>query len=58
MGSAVMLVGWVLPFSYLAKLLIQLALGALLTFALSELFKPDAYLELKKIAFRNLGNKK
>lgn len=61
MGTIVMLVGWVLPFSYLAKLLIQLALGALLTFALSELFKPEAYLELKKIgldAIRSKNKKK
>lgn len=58
MGAAVMFVGWVLPFSYLAKLLIQLALGALLIFAFSELFKPDAYLELKKIALDKLNKRK
>jgi hypothetical protein len=50
MGTVVMLVGKLIPFSYFYKLIIQFLVGAILTFILSEIFKPEAYLELKKIA--------
>lgn len=49
MGAIVMAGGWLLPASYLVKLIVQLTLGAILTFFLSEIFKPEAYLELKSI---------
>ena len=54
MGASVMLVGKLIPFSYFYKLIIQLLVGATLTFTLSEIFKPEAYLELKKIALDTL----
>lgn len=55
MGVVVYFAGLLLPFSYLIRLIIQLALGAILTLALSELFKPEAYVELKRIAVETIG---
>ena len=55
MGVGVYFAGLLLPFSYLIRLIIQLALGAILTLALSELFKPEAYVELKRIAVETIG---
>ncbi len=54
MGAVVMLAGWLLPVSFLVKLIIQLILGALLSLLLCELFKPEAYLELRQIVLKNL----
>lgn len=54
MGAAVMLAGWLLPVSFLVKLIIQLILGALLSLFLCEFFKPEAYLELRQIVLKNL----
>jgi hypothetical protein len=54
MGAVVMLAGWLLPVSFLVKLIIQLILGALLSLFLCEFFKPEAYLELRQIVLKNL----
>lgn len=55
MGAIVMAGGWLLPASYLVKLIVQLVLGAFLAFALSEIFKPEAYLELKSIVLSSFS---
>lgn len=54
MGAVVMLAGWLLPVSFMVKLIIQLILGALLSLFLCEFFKPEAYLELRQIVLKNL----
>lgn len=54
MGAVVMLAGWLIPVSFLVKLIIQLILGALLSLFLCEFFKPEAYLELRQIVLKNL----
>ena len=55
MGVGVYFAGLLLPFSYLIRLIIQLALGAILTIGISELLKPEAYVELKRIAIDTIG---
>lgn len=50
MGFVVLLVGYYLPASYLMKLIVQISIGAVLTLTLSEVFKVEAYHELKNIA--------
>lgn len=55
MGVGVYFAGLLLPFSYLIRLIIQLALGAILTIGISELLKPEAYIELKRIAVETIG---
>lgn len=57
MGVVVVLIGWLLPASYLVKLIVQIIAGALIVFLICEFFKPEAYLELKDIAI-NLFSKK
>lgn len=58
MGSLVFISGKLLLLPYWSLLIIQLTLGVGLTFLLSELFKPEAYLELKKIALETLKKNK
>lgn len=55
MGVGVYFAGLLLPFSYLIRLIIQLAIGAILTIGISELLKPEAYVELKRIAIDTIG---
>jgi len=57
MGVVVVLVGWLLPASYLVKLIVQIVVGALTVFLMCECFKPKAYLELKDIAINHIFKK-
>ena len=50
MGVVVVLIGWLLPASYLVTLMVQIIAGALTVFLICESFKHEAYLELKDIA--------
>lgn len=54
MSLSVYLVGHILDVVYPLRLLIQLALGALLTFALAELTRLDNYVYMKTIALEKL----
>lgn len=54
MGVIVIVIGWYLPTSYLMRLVVQIIIGGLLTLFISEVFKPDAYLELKKITLETI----
>ncbi|WP_446787892.1 MOP flippase family protein [Macellibacteroides fermentans] len=50
MGALVMLSGRVIPLTYFLKLIIQLIIGGVFALFLCEIFKPEAYLELRQIA--------
>jgi O-antigen/teichoic acid export membrane protein len=54
MGGIVILAGWLIPVSFLLKMIIQLILGTFVTFFLCEFFKPEAYLELRQIILKNM----
>lgn len=49
MGFVVFVAGWFLPLGYAVKLIIQIALGAVIVFGISEILKFDAYLDIKNI---------
>ena len=54
MGTAVFLVGLIIPVSYLPKLIIQIIIGGLLTVSASEFIKLESYLNLKAIVKEKL----
>lgn len=49
MGIIVYVTGLILPSGYLIKLIVQVVLGAIIVFGLSELIKFDAYMDIKNI---------
>jgi O-antigen/teichoic acid export membrane protein len=50
MGGMVFLAGSFMPWGNLTKLIVQILLGGVIFFGLSELFKPQSYVYLKRIA--------
>lgn len=57
MALSVYLIGIVLPFNYLGKLIIQIFIGALLTFGICEIFRLKDYIYMKQIIVEKLFNK-
>ncbi|MBN2863483.1 MAG: lipopolysaccharide biosynthesis protein [Bacteroidales bacterium] len=53
-GAIMALAGWLFPFSNLAKLILQIFLGILLVFGISEFFKLKDYLYLKDIVSKSV----
>jgi len=53
-GVIVLITGWLLPFTYPVKLLIQVATGAILVFGFCEASQLSAYLSLKEIVLTKM----
>jgi len=49
MGITVYLAGLLLPAGYLVKLIVQILLGAVIAFGISEVYKVEAYMDIKNI---------
>lgn len=57
MALSVYLIGIVIPFNYLGKLIIQIFIGAMLTFGICEIFRIKDYLYIKQIIVEKLFRK-
>jgi len=49
MGTIVFISCWLIPTGYLPKLIIQILLGGILVFSISELLRLESYLYIKEI---------
>jgi len=50
MGVSVFLIGEILPVSYLLKLIIQIITGIAISISICEIFRLEAFFEIKQIA--------
>ncbi len=53
-GAMVFIAGWLMPFDNLAKLILQILIGAIISIGLSETLKLDAYFYIKHIVLEKL----
>jgi len=56
MGGTVYIAGYLMPWGYLVKLILQILLGGFVIILISEFFKIDAYIYMREIVFNKFSS--